>query len=61
MVVLEFDVGVSVVGDEVEFGGFAEAVAVLVDDGEEADSGAIVADGDGGGKVMWGVVMVGGG
>lgn len=48
MVVLEVDVGVSVVGDEIEFGGFAEAVAVLVDDGEEADSGAIVADGDGG-------------
>lgn len=40
--------GVAVVCDEVESGGFAEALAVLIDDGEEAKSGAVVADGDGG-------------
>jgi hypothetical protein len=41
-------VGVAVVGDEVESGGITEAMAVLVDDGWEAEAGAVVADGDGG-------------
>ncbi len=42
------EVGVTVVGDEVELGGFTKALAALVDDGREAESGAVVADGDGG-------------
>jgi hypothetical protein len=32
----ELDVRFAVVGDHVEFGGLAEALAVLIDDGREA-------------------------
>jgi hypothetical protein len=44
----KLDPGPAVVGDGVEEGGLAEAFAILIDDGREADALAPVADGDGG-------------
>ncbi len=56
----ELDDGTAVVGHHVEFGGLAEAPAVLVDDWREAQAGAVVADGDGGVAQVAGCFVAGG-
>ena len=56
----ELDVGSAVIGDHVEFDGLAEAHAFLIDDGREAQAGAVVADGDGGVAHVAGGLVAGG-
>jgi hypothetical protein len=43
----ELDIGPAVIGDPVEFGGFAKALTVLIDDGWKAESRTVVTNGDG--------------